>query len=92
MSVIPQIVKENKTDDWTAYYKEYRAKNAGKLSSKDATKYYKKKYGLEPHFVEKYGEYSGEMYKLQQLYKKLIEKCPELKPHIIQEFQEVQEP
>lgn len=94
MSLIVSTKKEkkvNKTDDKNCYYKEYRQNNLDHIRNLDKLKYYKKKYNLEPEFVDLFGEYSGDVFKILKAYNDLASKCPELKTHIIERLKEKNE-
>jgi hypothetical protein len=75
--------KQNKTEDWTAYHKEYRENNREHMRNLDRVGYYKKKYNLEKEFIGLFGEYSGDVFKIIKAFNELSDKCPELAPHII---------
>ena len=77
---------ENKKEPFNKrkYSQEYRELNRPSLILKERTKYYTKTYGLDNTFVSLYGEYSANVFKVQQEFKKIKELAPELLPHIIE--------
>lgn len=85
MSLVPSYrkPKQNKTADLLAYQKEYRENNLQHLRNLDRLGYYKKKYNLEKEFIELFGEYSGDIFKIIKAFNEVTKKCPELAPHII---------
>jgi hypothetical protein len=83
MSLLNKEPKVKKTENKTEYFKEYREKNGDHLKTLDRMKYYTKKYELEEDFLAKFGEYSGDVFKLLKTFKKLETSAPELKPHIL---------
>ena len=75
--------KEKKSADMNKYMKEYRDKNLQHFHNIEKTKYYKKKYNLDDVFIEQYGEFSGDVYKLVNVFKDIKQKEPQLIPHIL---------
>ncbi len=69
---------ESKNDTYNAYFRNYRAENGDRLRNLDKVKYYKKK-GLDEELIKTYGEWSGDIYKLSQLVKKLHKNAPNIK-------------
>ena len=83
MSLINKPTKQNKTADLTEYHKQYRQENIEHIRNMDRKKYYKKKFNLTDEFVLLFGEYSGDVFKIEKDFKELITKCPELKEHVL---------
>ena len=83
MSLIPKQPKERKTDN-PNYFKEYRLNNLESMKAHERSNYYKKKYNLDDEFIEKFGMYSGDVFKIKKDFDTLIEKCPILKSHILE--------
>lgn len=83
---ISQTNKQNKTADKSHYYKRYREENLEHLRNLERRKYYKKKYNLEQPFIELFGEYSGDVFKIIKEFNEVKMKCPELASHIISEL------
>lgn len=81
--------KVNATEDINQYMKDYRKKNPDYFKNYEKCKYYKTKYGLTQEFIDKYGEQSGDIFKLMIQIKKIIEKKPELKESILKEFNDI---
>lgn len=75
--------------DRNEYQKQYRQKNNQKITAIERTKYYKSKYNLTDDFIQQYGEYSGDVYKILQSSKELLQKAPILKPHILNLLQKI---
>lgn len=88
MSLIIKNAKINKTADLSEYHKQYRQENLEHIRNMDRKKYYKRKYHLDDDFVSLFGEYSGDVFKIEKDFKELITKCPELKEHILKRFTE----
>ena len=86
MSLLPRPEKKIATSDMTQYIKQYREKNGDHMRTQQRNKYYKNRYNLPPDFVEKYGEYSGDVYKLQKEFDKLHQQCPEITEHVIKDI------
>jgi hypothetical protein len=85
MSLIEgSIKKQKKTAVISDYMKEYRAKNLENMKAYERNKYYKNKFNLEDKFIEKFGIYSGDVYKIQKDLGKIKEKHPELITHILE--------
>jgi hypothetical protein len=81
-----QTNKQNKTTDKSNYYKKYRENNLEHLRNLERCKYYKKKYNLEQPFIELFGEYSGDVYKIIKDFNEVKTKCPILACHILSEL------
>ena len=79
--------KKNKTENKLEYFREYRKQNQEHLKNLERLKYYKNKYNLEPEFVSLFGEYSGDVFKILKSFNDLTQKCPELKQHILDMFE-----
>jgi len=88
MSLLVQTKKpkNNKTADIQAYQKEYREQNIDHLRNLDRVYYYKKKFNLDKEFIEMFGEYSGDVFKIIKQYNDLVKVRPELGPHIISQL------
>lgn len=67
-----------KTSDMATYYKEYREKNSQRLKNYDRMTYYKSKYQLSNDFIEKYGDYSADVFKIMNSFQQLKNKNPEI--------------
>lgn len=65
------------------YAKQYRETHTEYLRAKERNHYYKARYGLKPEFVERYGQYSGDVYKIVRAFRQLTQTCPELSPHVL---------
>ena len=90
MSLIKQEPKKvNKTDDFTAYHKDWRDKNITHIRNKGKCTYYKRKYDLDDEFIKQYGEYSGQVFKIIKELKDVIDKCPELAEPIIEHLKTI---
>lgn len=76
---------KNDTEDINAYMKDYRLKHKEHLQNLEKCKYYKKK-GLPQDLIDKFGEHSGAIFKLIQLFLELKENKPEYSDLIIQEL------
>ncbi len=89
MSLLKKNENEKKKEPFNKrkYFQEYRELNRSSLIQKQKTKYYAKTYGLGSDFVELYGEYSGDVFKVQKEFQKIRQLAPELLPHIIQLLQ-----
>jgi hypothetical protein len=83
MSLIPRQKKEKKTDNLN-YYNEYRQKNLEYIKALERSKYYIEKYNIQQDFINKFNEYSGDVFKIQNDFKTLIEKKPEFKQLILE--------
>jgi hypothetical protein len=71
-----------------SYMKKYREDNLERLRSIDRKKYYKKKYNLEPEFLETYGNDAGDVFKMIKDFNKLKLKCsPELIMKLLEHLQ-----
>lgn len=68
------------------YQKKIRQEDPTHFRNLGKKSYYKLKYGLDTNFETNYGEYSGEIFKLQKTFSELCEKAPNLKNHIIELF------
>lgn len=60
-----------KTADKSTYYKNYREKNNQRLKNYDRITYYKSKYNLTNDFIEKYGDYSADVFKIVHAFQQL---------------------
>ena len=80
------VKKKNKTDNLEEYYKEYREKHAQHLKNKDRVRFYKNKYNLSNDFIEKYGDYSADVFKMVFDYRKIKDKNPDIAKSIIAEL------
>jgi hypothetical protein len=78
--------KKKKTEDMEAYRKEYREKHIQRLKNKDRVRFYRAKYNLTDAFIEKYGDYSADVFKLLLDYKKIKEKNAEIATSILSEL------
>lgn len=83
MSLINKPVKTKKTEDMNKYMKDYRENNLEHFHNLEKTKYYKKRYNLDEEFLTKFGEHSGNVYKLITSFNTIKEIEPELIPHIL---------
>jgi hypothetical protein len=77
-------IKQNKTNNRSAYYKEYREQNLSHLRNLEKCKYYKNKFGLNAEHVEKFGEFSGNIFKIQKEIEKIKNGNPLLIPLLIE--------
>ena len=82
---IDEREKKNKTENMNEYMKQYRLEKKEHLNNLERCKYYKKK-GLPQELIDKYGEYSGLVFKLKNQFKELIELKPEFLESIIEEI------
>ena len=82
-------VKVNLTEDINQYMKDYRKKKPDYFKNYEKCKYYKTKYGLTQAFIDKYGDQSGDIFKLVIQIKRIIEKKPELKDSILHELNDI---
>lgn len=87
MSLVPKKEKKNKTEDFNAYHKQYREQNIDHVRNLERANYYKRTYGLTKDFIDLYGEYSGDVYKIIKSFRMIMDKCPSLGMHIISELQ-----
>lgn len=67
--------KINKTEDKKEYFKNYRENNLEHMRNLERLKYYKNKYKLDQEFINDFGEFSGDVFKIIQDIKKLKSKC-----------------
>ena len=87
MSLVPrQEKKANATANMQQYTKIYREINREHLKTQERFKYYKNKYGLPQEFVKKYGEFSGDVFKIKRDIFKLHERCPEIIKHVLSDI------
>jgi hypothetical protein len=70
---MPSTNKQRKTEDMNTYMKIYRESNLEHMHNLEKTKYYRKRYNLDESFCEKFGEHSGEVYKILTSFKKIKE-------------------
>lgn len=77
-------MESKKTSDLTTYYREYREKNSQRLKNYDRMTYYKSKYQLSNEFIEKYGDYSADVFKIINSFEKLKNKNPEIANSLLQ--------
>ncbi len=82
MSLLNREPKQNKTKDLGEYHKQYREQHLTHIKHMERVKYFKQRYNIPPDFVEKFGEYTAEVYKIQQEFRKIESQCPELIEHI----------
>lgn len=83
MSLLNRQPKTKLTDNLAEYHKQYRETNLEHIKGVERLKYYRKKYNLEPEFIDKFGEYSVQVYKIQEEFRKIKKECPELVEHIL---------
>jgi hypothetical protein len=74
------------TADMTKYMQEYRKKHLDKLRNYDRCKYMKRKAGLTPDFVRKFGDATADAGRVLSYYKLFIAAHPELKETLMQEL------
>lgn len=67
------MIKINKTEDKKEYFKNYRENNLKHMQALERNKYYKKKYNLTEEFINDFGEFSGDAYKIIKEFNKLKE-------------------
>jgi len=77
---------KNKTEDINEYMRLYRIERKDHLKNVDKCKYYLKK-GLSQDLIDKYGELSGDIFKLKSLFRNILEKNPDLKNDLIAELE-----
>lgn len=89
MSLIVSNKKEkfNKTENKVEYFREYRKQNQEHLNNLERLKYYKNKYNLDQEFINLFGEYSGDVFKIIKSFNELVNKCPELEQHVLYRLQ-----
>lgn len=74
-----------KTSNMNEYMKQYRIEKKEHLNNLEKCKYYKKK-GLSQDLIDKFGEYSGSIFKLKNQFNELKNKKNEFKELIIEEL------
>lgn len=85
---VPKLSNTEVAERKRKYFQEYREKRRTELNLKDRTKYYKKKFDLDGTFCEQFGEYSGDVAKIEQIVGSIQKTAPELIPHIIARLRE----
>jgi predicted ATP-dependent protease len=80
----PMKQKQNKTENMANYMKQYREENIDHFRNLEKTNYYRRKYKLDDEFINKFGELSGNVYKLVLAFNEIKNKEPQLIPHILQ--------
>jgi hypothetical protein len=84
-SVSERDLSTLKTSDINEYMKQYRIQKKEHLNNLEKCKYYKKK-GLSQDLIDKFGEYSGSIFKLKNQFNELKNKKSEFKELIIEEL------
>lgn len=77
-------MESKKTNNMSLYYKAYRQKNSQHLKNYDRMTYYKSKYQLSNEFIDKYGDYSADVFKIINSFQQLKNKNPEIANSLLQ--------
>lgn len=84
-SITERDLSTLKTSNMNEYMKQYRIEKKEHLNNLEKCKYYKKK-GLSQDLIDKFGEYSGAIFKLKNQFNELKNKKNEFKELIIEEL------
>lgn len=91
MSLVPKKQKQNKTEDFKAYHAAYREANIDHIRNLERLGYYKRRYGLDQEFIDIYGEFSGDVFKILKAFRDVITKCPSLRLELLKDITIIKE-
>tara|TARA_R110000868_G_scaffold131790_4_gene342052 strand:- start:1109 stop:1435 length:327 start_codon:yes stop_codon:yes gene_type:complete len=72
------------------YMKEYRVKNKAYLNNVERSRYFKSQ-GMSPELMKQFGEISGLVYKMKNLFLEILYNNPEIGEKVIEELLKVEE-